>query len=108
MNNDLSQYEVFGSAVDSIMRDRENMLRQLMKLAPHLRDYLMIHSVFSINAYKDNFNVCERDKKNWIEGVMLQVLMPTDEDIKRLHAKEYVPDDIMKKTRYIRSRTTWS
>lgn len=87
-NNYLEQFEEFQLAVSKVDDNRERIIRSILDRSPGLREYLMIHSVFDID---------DNNSGDWLVKLMINKLVPTDEEVARAHKLDCIPDEIMEK-----------
>jgi len=86
VDNQLAQFEAYNRCVEHVYRHRDQFLKEMLYASPGLRDFLIIHSKF-------------RDEQNmdWLELRMMELLRPTDEDVKRIYAVKPVPKELLEK-----------
>ncbi len=86
------QYEAFGEAVKIMIAKKEAIIKNTLKQVPGLRRYMTIHSVFELPD-KDNLsNPCLND---WLVKLMVKELVIPEDEIKTLHKKDDIPQDIL-------------
>lgn len=88
IKNQIEQFEEFALAVEKVYQHKEQMLDAVIQHSPGLRDYLIIHSVFDADAAQNG---------DWFIQKMLKILQPTEEDIKRINTKPFVPQELLDK-----------
>lgn len=84
---DLDQFRAFADSVTNFSNHREAFLYETINRAPGLKNYLQIHSVFSIDAFEDG---------DWLNREMLNILDVTKSDLEKIFKTEYVPPEILK------------
>jgi uncharacterized protein YktA (UPF0223 family) len=84
----LDQYRAFADVVTGFHNHRETMLFETINRSPGLKNYLQIHSIFSIDAFKEG---------DWLNREMIKILDVKQSDIENIFKPEFVPQDILDK-----------
>lgn len=86
--NLLKQYEAFAASVAMVSKNIEGILRGFINRVPDLKIFMMVNSVFDVNANRNG---------DWLVKFFIRELFPTDQQIEEVYEKDEVSQEILDK-----------
>lgn len=86
----LKQYKAFLHAANQFDRQAKGILRNIIRVVPGLKMYMVKHSVFRVGANRED---------DWFVQFMMYELMPTDEEIQKELTLPGVPEEYLARLR---------
>jgi len=84
--NRLEQFEEFQLALNRMKPKTFEVIRAIINTVPYLKLFMIIHSVFDINDFKNGEPLTQ---------FLVGELFPTDDEIQRAHEPDYVPQELL-------------